>query len=200
MNDGNYSNLNHSSSTTIEIPDMDADDENELDDIFSDRLRMIEREANGLLEKLTIEFESIKTRINDRATEELGRATSIVERNRTFSLDTLIQEFNQKRESINMVAQQQIQYTYRMADDENRRRSMSPDNLWARSCTPKRLRPSLPFQNRIPSPQVYIPSIHAVIDFPRIYMRPYDTPSVTPVPIAAFPEKQSIAGGGHAGI
>jgi hypothetical protein len=187
MNDSSYPILNHSSSTTIEIPNFD--DEPEIDDVFSERLRMIEREANGLLEKLTLEFESIKSRINERATDELTRVTSIVERNRTYALEALMKEFSQKRDSINLAAQQQIQCTYKMASDDRIRRSMSTENLWGSPNTPKRTRPSLPFREKCPSPQVYVPSIHAVIEFPRIYMKPYDTPSVTPVAVAAFPDR-----------
>ena len=178
--------------------DIESGSEDEgLHGVYGERLHIIQKEANLLLERLSVEFETIKSRINARAEEELSRVSETVYRNRDIAMDMLEREFVQKRDSINLVAKQQIQYTYRMAHGDRSRRSISADTLIQPS--PKNSRPKLPFgsayriqqssqSSLMDVPQIYLPCINAVIDFPRIYMKPYDTPAVNPVPVRAFPE------------
>ena len=160
--------------------------------VYAERLKFIQKEANGLLEKLSSEYHSIKERINARAEEETQNASDVIERNRQLAMEGLERDFNQKRAAIDSVAQQQIQHTYRMANNDRTRKST--DNL----LTPpsKVFRPPLPFSmtprqvNReiLEPPQIYLPVINAVVDFPRIYIKPYDTPALTPVNVKGFPD------------
>lgn len=175
--------------TVSEQSDMS---EESLVGVYADRLKFINKEANTLLEKLTNEYHSIQERINARADEETHNASDVIERNRQLALDTLERDFNQKRAAIDSVAQQQIQHTYRMANNNNIRKST--ENLIT---SPSRVfRPPLPFsvtprnnhRDMMETPHIYLPVMNAVVDFPRIYIKPYDTPAITPVHVKGFPD------------
>jgi hypothetical protein len=167
-----------------------------LDGVHSDRLSFIQREANSILERLTYEYHSLQERINMKADEETQNATDVIERNRQLAQESLEKDFNQKRDAIDAVARQQIQHTYRMANNDRNRKST--DNLLS---SPSRIfRPPLPFsgvsrntaRDMLDPPQIYLPVINAVVDFPRIYIKPYDTPALSPVHVSPFPELFNI--------
>ena len=174
------------------VSEESGNDDIGLVGVYAERLQFIQKEANGLLEKLSSEYHSIQERINARAEEETQNASDLIERNRRLAMEGLDRDFNQKRAAIDSVAQQQIQHTYRMANHDRTRKST--DNL----LTPpsKVFRPPLPFSmtprhvNRefLDPPQIYLPVINAVVDFPRIYIKPYDTPALTPVYVKGFPD------------
>lgn len=166
--------------------------DSKLGGVHADRFSFIQREANTILERLTYEYHSIQERINAKADEETQTATDVIERNRILAHESLERDFNQKRDAIDAVARQQIQHTYRMASNDRNRKST--ENLLS---SPSRIfRPPLPFSgvtrntNRdiLDPPQIYLPVINAVVDFPRIYIKPYDTPALTPVNVSPFPD------------
>jgi hypothetical protein len=172
-----------------------------LDGAYSDRLRFIQQEANSLLERLTHEYHVIINRINARADDETRCATEVIERNRLNAIEALDRDFNQRRSCIDALAQQQIQHTYRMANMKRNRKST--ENLLASSN--RLFRPPLPFstsprksvtvsQRDLPdTSQVYLPIINAVVEFPRIYIKPYDTPVVSHVSVQPFPDSSSYS-------
>ena len=191
----------------FEIPDDDSSDHSEPEDsgVFSQQLVAIEEEANSLLERLSDEFEEIRSYISEKADQDLRNAQLATERYQTHAMDQLEKEYIKKRDAINSAAQKQIQFTYSLAQAERHRPSSSPRRSFVQpikfnrffyppipGTTVPNLQAKLgptfnqkPYRPETPKESVLI--FDAGIKFPLIYNKPFQVPAMTAVPVLEMP-------------